>query len=176
MITVKITGITETLQRLQAINALPHSQIMQIVEEASAPLVNKIKDNYIAAGHYKTGSLVNSIEAFRRRRKGKTDPFYTVYVGPRYTSRTSLFSYGGNAAHLLEYGTVNRFRANKKQGGFVGKSGKYGATYSTGRIVRPSIGVIRKSYDEMKPMIIPAMQSKIEFLILERARKRLKAA
>ena len=55
---------------------------------------------------------------------------------------------------MLEYGTVERFRANSKSGG-VGKTlkgkktglrGVYGAKISTGRV--RSYGVIRRAYDE----------------------------
>lgn len=56
---------------------------------------------------------------------------------------------GGNLAHILEYGTVERFRANKKAGGVRTSGGRiYGATSSTG-MVKP-MGIIRRTYDLME--------------------------
>ncbi len=184
MITIKIDGLTETINKLKAENFMPDREIEKIVERAAQPLVERIKSNYLARGHKKTGALINSIEAFKRKRKGKNDPYYTYYVGPRYTGGKSLFSYGGNAAHLLEYGTAERYRANVKAGG-VGKTlkgkstglkGVYGAKLDTGFIPKPTVGVIRQSYDEYKQAGIEFMKAQITSLIFRTAKAKGLAA
>jgi hypothetical protein len=179
MITIKIDGLTETINKLKAENFMPDREIEKIVERAAQPLVERIKSNYLARGHKKTGALINSIEAFKRKRKGKNDPYYTYYVGPRYTGGKSLFSYGGNAAHLLEYGTAERYRANVKAGGVGKKQGLksvYGAKLSTGKVDKPTIGVIRQSYDEYKQAGIEFMKAQITSLIVRTAKAKGLAA
>lgn len=177
MITFKIEGINELIAKFKGESFIPANEIDKIVREAAEPLVNRVKNNYLAAGHKKTGALINSIEAFQRKRKGKTDPFFTYYVGPRYTSGRGLFSMGGNAAHLLEYGTAERYRANVSKGG-VGKKqglkGVYGAKSSTGKIV--GTGVLRKSYDEYKGIGTSILKAKITNLILSKAKQKGLAA
>ena len=179
MITIKIEGLNEVINKFKDDVFISPNEYDSIVKKAAEPLVNKIKSNYIARGHKKTGALVNSIEAFQRKRKGKRDPFFTYYVGPRYTSSKGLFSYGGNAAHLLEYGTAERYRANVKAGGVGKKQGLksvYGAKLSTGKINKPTIGVIRQSYDEYKGIGIAFIRSQITNLILAKARQKGLAA
>jgi hypothetical protein len=113
--------------------------------------------------------------AFRRNR-AKGEPYFTYFVGPRYTGASSLYSYGGNAAHLLEYGTVERYRANTKLGG-VGKrvkgkstgiKGVYGAKISTG-FVKPH-GIIRAAVDSTKDRCTQIMTSGINELIKKQAK------
>lgn len=184
MITIKIEGLNEVINKFKDDVFILPNEYDSIIKKAAEPLVNKIKSNYIARGHKKTGALVNSIEAFQRKRKGKRDPFFTYYVGPRYTSSKSLFSYGGNAAHLLEYGTAERHRANVKAGGvgktFRGKStglkGVYGEKLDTGKIDKPTIGVIRQSYDEYKGIGIAFIKAQITSLILNKAKQKGLAA
>ena len=178
MISVKIEGLDKIIADFQHIeNWVDVVKINDIVEQAAEPLVQRIKDGYIAAGHRKTGALVNSIESFARRRKGNRDPFFTYYVGPRYTSRKGLVSYGGNAAHLLEYGTAERFRADTKKGGAGKKQGLskvYGATHSTGKVV--GTGVIRKAYDQYSPIGISFLKAKILALLIAESKKLSKVA
>ena len=185
MISIKIEGLDATINELKAFAFINDKELDNIVKRAAEPLVQKIKSNYIARGHKKTGALVNSIEAFQRKRKGKSDPFYTYYVGPRYTSgRYGLISYGGNAAHLLEYGTAERYRANVKAGG-VGKTYKrkktglsavYGATYKTGFIPKPTIGVLRQSKDEYMDVGIAFLKTNVTSFLMEKARQKKFAA
>jgi hypothetical protein len=147
MIDVKIEGLNETIKDLKDFT-LNQADIYKVVSKASQGMVNTIKQNYIAAGHDKTGALVDSIEMFKRKEDGK---FFSYYVGPRYTSSKGGLSGGGNAAHLLEYGTKMRYSANKNSGGAKIGGKVYGAKISRGQILPPTIGVIRKSYDEFKP-------------------------
>ena len=173
MISMKIQGMDKTIQMLSRTEWLEPTEIDKVIRSAAQPMVEAIKAGYGA--NTKTGALRDSVMAFRRNRK-KGEPYFTYFVGPRYTGSASLYSYGGNAAHLLEYGTVERFRANTKLGG-VGKrvkgkstgiKGVYGAKISTGR-VKP-YGVIRAAVDSTKPTSIQIMTSGINGLIRKQAR------
>ena len=163
----------KTIQMLSRTEWLEPTEIDKVIRSAAQPMVDAIKAGYGA--NTKTGALRDSVMAFRRNR-AKGEPYFTYFVGPRYTGSASLYSYGGNAAHLLEYGTVERFRANTKLGG-VGKrvkgkstgiKGVYGAKISTGR-VKP-YGVIRAAVDSTKPTSIQIMTSGINELIRKQAR------
>lgn len=163
----------KTIQMLSRTEWLEPSEIDKVIRSAAQPMVEAIKAGYGA--NTKTGALRDSVMAFRRNR-AKGEPYFTYFVGPRYTGSASLYSYGGNAAHLLEYGTVERYRANTKLGG-VGKrvkgkstgiKGVYGAKISTGR-VKP-YGVIRAAVDSTKENSIQIMTSGINELIRKQAR------
>lgn len=173
MISMKIQGMDKTIQMLSRTEWLEPSEIDNVIRSAAQPMVEAIKAGYGA--NTKTGALRDSVMAFRRNR-AKGEPYFTYFVGPRYTGSASLYSYGGNAAHLLEYGTVERFRANTKLGG-VGKrvkgkstgiKGVYGAKISTGR-VKP-YGVIRAAVDSTKTTSIQIMTSGINGLIRKQAK------
>jgi hypothetical protein len=170
---MKIQGMDKTIQMLSRTEWLEPTEIDKVIRSAAQPMVEAIKAGYGA--NTKTGALRDSVMAFRRNR-AKGEPYFTYFVGPRYTGSSSLYSYGGNAAHLLEYGTVERFRANTKLGG-VGKrvkgkstgiKGVYGAKISTGR-VKP-YGVIRAAVDSTKENSIQIMTSGINELIRKQAR------
>jgi hypothetical protein len=170
---MKIQGMDKTIQMLSRTEWLEPTEIDKVIRSAAQPMVEAIKAGYGA--NTKTGALRDSVMAFRRNR-AKGEPYFTYFVGPRYTGSASLYSYGGNAAHLLEYGTVERFRANTKLGG-VGKrvkgkstgiKGVYGAKISTGR-VKP-YGVIRAAVDSTKENSIQIMTSGINELIRKQAR------
>jgi len=173
MISMKIQGMDKTIQMLSRTEWLEPTEIDKVIRSAAQPMVEAIKAGYGA--NTKTGALRDSVMAFRRNR-AKGEPYFTYFVGPRYTGSASLYSYGGNAAHLLEYGTVERFRANTKLGG-VGKrvkgkstgiKGVYGAKISTGR-VKP-YGVIRAAVDSTKTTSIQIMTSGINGLIRKQAK------
>lgn len=175
MISMKIQGMDKTIQMLSRTEWLNPTDIDKVVRNAAQPMVNAIKAGY-DANHTKTGALRDSVMAFKRNRK-KGEPYFTYFVGPRYTGgRYSLFSYGGNAAHLLEFGTVERFRANTALGGvgkkLKGKStgikGVYGAKIKTGK-VNP-YGVIRKAVDSTKEQCVQIMSSGINELIRKQAK------
>jgi hypothetical protein len=170
---MKIQGMDKTIQMLSRTEWLEPTEIDKVIRSAAQPMVEAIKAGYGA--NTKTGALRDSVMAFRRNR-AKGEPYFTYFVGPRYTGSASLYSYGGNAAHLLEYGTVERYRANTKLGG-VGKrvkgkstgiKGVYGAKISTGR-VKP-YGVIRAAVDSTKPTSIQIMTSGINELIRKQAK------
>lgn len=175
MISIKIQGMEKTIQMLSQTEWLNPSEVDKIVKSAAQPMVEAIKAGY--GKHTKTGALRDSVMAFRRNRK-KGEPYFTYFVGPRYTGSSSLYSYGGNAAHLLEYGTVERYRANTKLGGvgkrFKGKAtgfkGVYGAKIKTGRV--EAYGVIRRAVDATKPNIVSILSSGMNELIRREAKEK----
>jgi hypothetical protein len=170
---MKIQGMDKTIQMLSRTEWLEPTEIDKVIRSAAQPMVEAIKAGYGA--NTKTGALRDSVMAFRRNR-AKGEPYFTYFVGPRYTGSASLYSYGGNAAHLLEYGTVERFRANTKLGGIgkrvkgksTGIKGVYGAKISTG-FVKP-YGVIRAAVDSTKENSIQIMTSGINELIRKQAK------
>lgn len=147
MINFKVTGIdalVDTLGRMG--NNLDSKDIDKAVKLASEPIVQALKSAY-EPHRVKTGKksldthIGDSVQAFQRKRKGR-GLYFAYYIGPRWAA-------GGNLAYILEYGTVERFRANSKKGGFTTSGGRtYGATYATGS-VRP-LGIVRKTYDMMQ--------------------------
>ena len=183
MITFKIEGLTEMINKLNQETWIEPDKIDAIVHEAAMPVVKRLQQEYSitwgksksALKYDKSFDLANSVEAFRRNRK-KGEPYFTYYVGPRYSGgKNALVSYGGNAAHLLEYGTAPRFRANTGKGGVSVNGRVYGEKHSTG-YVKP-YGIIRKAYDEYKGAGIEFMKAKINSLIKEQAKlKGLQAA
>lgn len=184
MITFKIEGLTEMINKLNQETWIEPDKIDAIVHEAAMPVVKRLQQEYsitwgkskAALRYNKSFDLANSVEAFRRNRK-KGEPYFTYYVGPRYTGGKSLVSYGGNAAHLLEYGTGARFRANSSKGGVgkkvkgkkTGLSGVYGAKVSTGYV--KAYGIIRRVGDEFGPKTTEFLKSKIMSLITQRVKQ-----
>ena len=167
MINLKVTGLTRVFNDLnKAGKQATNMMFDEAVKQAAIPIVNQLKQNY--AAHSVTGALVESIMAFQRKKNGK-GPYYAYYIGPRYTGggtkgSKAVVRYGGNAAHLLEYGTEERYRANKAGGGVAirGKVGRkyitrmYGAKISTGKVA--PLGIIRRTKDEMESKTIKNLE------------------
>lgn len=172
MISFKMDGISELISRLNAENLIPYAELDRVVEGASEPIVNRIKENYIKEGHKVTGNLINSIQAFRRKRKGKSDPYFTYYVGPKYAGKNNLFS-GGNHAHFLEYGVLYSSYPIKGQGKTL--SGRKYGQFSTkqGYRVKPT-RVIGKSKDQMEQVTLKRLEKGVVEAIVKQAERRLK--
>jgi hypothetical protein len=129
------------------------------------PLVNRIKENYAKEGHKITGRLINSIEAFKRNRKGADDPYFTYYIGPRYGAG------GGNHAHFLEYGVPYSSYPIKGQGKTI-RGRKYG-NYATksGYRIKPT-GTIRRSKDEKENEVLRDMEKGLVKAIIQQAQRK----
>ena len=134
MLTYKITGVEEMVDRLRKMQLdLPTELIDKAVKKASLPVKNRLVEAYkhsfaqteSGKKYLKSFKLANSIDTFQRKRRGKDDPYFTYYVGPRWSTKETAFLGigGGNAAYWMEYGTQERFRANVKAGG-IGKTTK----------------------------------------------------
>lgn len=145
------------------------------VKKAALPIVEKLQSDYrVKHGQSKSAiekkltlELANSIQAFPRKRKSPTDTFFTYYIGPKYAGKGETG--GGNAAHLLEYGTVQRFRANVSKGGVKMRSGVYGAKHSTGK--SPAFGIIRKVVATSKDSVLNNMGNYVVAYIAARAKQ-----
>ena len=165
MISFKLDGVQKVIEQLKEANMIPIKEIDLAVKNASQPLVNRIKDNYKSFGHNETGALIASIQAFQRKRKGKSDPYFTYYVGPKYGVG------GGNHAHFLEYGVM--YSAYPVTG--LGKTingRKYGKFQTKqGYRIAPT-GVIRKSKDEKEQAIIKDLENNVVKAILAQAQKK----
>jgi hypothetical protein len=127
-------------------NNLDSKDIDYAVKLAAEPIVQSLKSAYephrVNTGKKSMDTHIgDSVQAFQRKRKGK-GLYFAYYIGPKWGE-------GGNLAYILEYGTVERYRANVKKGGFTTTGGRtYGATYATGA-VKP-LGIVRKTYDMMR--------------------------
>lgn len=155
---VDIKGLQASLEKLKN---LPEDKVMPVVKNASQVVVDGLKANYTAGGHYnekrKSGThLIDTINTFPKQRKGQDDPFYTHYAGPKFTrfkKGQKGVGAGGQQAVFLEWGTTDRFRANRDAGGVsFGKGRQYGAKSYTGRV--PAFGIIRKTSDENEQTVV----------------------
>ena len=171
MITYKIDGLTSLINDLREQNFIPTEEIDLVVKSAAKVLVDRIQDNYTAAGHIKTGNLVNSIEAFKRTRSKVEDPYFTYYVGPRYKGRLNLWNDYGNHAHFLEFGVM--YSAYPVTG--LGKTingRKYGKFQTKqGYRIAPT-GIIRKSADQVESKLGTTMKQQIVKAIIKQANKK----
>lgn len=164
MLTFKLTGMAEMFKALTEENLINPNSIDKVVKDSTTLLVYRIKENYIKEGHKVTGNLVNSIQAFKRKRKGPNDPFYTYYVGPKYGKG------GGNHSHFLEYGVYHSSYAIKGEGMSV-RGRKYGKfSQKQGYRIKPT-GVIRKSKDEKEQEVLKQMERDIVKTITYYAKK-----
>jgi len=145
MIKFKIDGVDKLVGDLIKLGVIPEPVIDAALKETATPLVNQLKSAY--SKHDKTGALSNSISIYKRKRNGKSDPWFTYYIGPQYSARVKgEKSIGAGAAHMLEYGTVERFSANKKAGGVtLGKGRTYGAKIARGKLM--PVGIVRRFVD-----------------------------
>lgn len=155
MIRVTISGLKDVSASLEAVGkSYTDKQFDSAVKSATVPIVNELRRAY--SEHDRTGTLSNSIQSYQRKKTGRGS-FFAYYVGARYTGGVSkkmkgtspLIKHGGNIAHILEYGTIERFKPNVKLGG-IKTSGKriYGATSSTGSV--RAYGIVRRTYDTMR--------------------------
>jgi hypothetical protein len=166
MIKYRIEGIEEAVKKLGIENLIDRQKMDAVVEDATRPLVAKIKENYLSKGHKITGNLINSIQAFRRRKK---DNWFTYYVGPKYAGRNNL-EMGGNHAHFLEYGVPFSSYAVKGQGKSI-RGRKYGKfVQKTGFRINPT-GVLRLSKDQMEASIIKQLGEGFTKVIIDKANK-----
>lgn len=150
MIRFKIEGLGDVVKSLHGLgNDVTSKEFDKVVKDASVPIIEKLKSEYEPL-RSETGKasrdthIGDSVRAFQRKKTGK-GTFYAYYIGPDWKT-------GGQLAYILEYGTIERKRPNKKEGGFRGSSGQfYGATYKTGS-VKP-MGIVRRTYDTMEGQV-----------------------
>lgn len=160
-LSVQIKGIEEYANKLVSmVEQMPRDQFISIVKTEAEELQSKLKNAY--SPYVNTGELQRSISIFQRKKK---DQYFTYYVGPQYSGNKSQKdannkSAAGNAAHFLEYGTVDRYVSNTKKGGVsMGKGRQYGAKSYRGRVA--PIGLIRRTVQENYNSIASALVNNI---------------
>ena len=177
----KIEGIDKIVEKLgqfiepEKIDAIVKESAMPYVTELAAAYRKTYGETKSTLRRQHTMKLANSVDAFRRQRSGSMDPFFTYYVGPRWTGGGKASVGGGNAAYWMEYGTVMRHRANAKKGG-VGKTLKdkktgftdvYGEKISTGKVA--GFAIIRRLIASNRSNTSNTLGNKISSYIGQRA-------
>lgn len=176
MITVVKPDSVESHVKIQIENVFnsADSRLLKIIND----LATEIESELDAAAPEKTGTLRFSIKKFRSR-KNK----YFMWVGPEYTNKHSLNKGdGGNHAHLVEFGTKERYMkkglfaggyTRESQGAekFKGKAiwkpfaGKYTGKMKTNK------AFIRPTYDKMGSYILQKLAEAAKLAIKIEAEK-----
>jgi hypothetical protein len=147
-LSMQIKGIEEYANKLASmVQKMPRSDFDSVVKTEAELLQSRLKNAY--QPYTNTGELQRSISIYQRKKK---DKYFTYYIGPQYSGNKKQVDSGGksaagNAAHFLEYGTVDRYVANVNRGGVsMGKGRQYGAKIFRGRVA--PIGLIRRTVTE----------------------------
>lgn len=153
------------LESLAGTGAITTKDINKVLMDAAQPLIADMKSR----APKDTGRLANSITVWSAKRRP-----YRVYVGPSY----KLWA-GGRIAHIIEYGTVERFmKKGLRAGGitqstmepFKGKpewvpyKGK-----STG--VVPARPFIRPAVEATQTQVIERLRNNMLVVIANKAKK-----
>lgn len=142
---------------------LAHNEANRVeVEMAAKVAVNK-------------GTLKASIGVVKSKKNN-----YFFWVGPQYSNKSSAFE-GGNHAHLVEYGTKERYmKKGLLAGGFTRVSGgtqkfkgkpeyaPYAGKYLGTMVSKP---FLRPTYDSLGASIIENLKKGTEKIVKEQANK-----
>jgi hypothetical protein len=136
---------------------------------------NKVEVEMAAKVAVDKGTLKASIGVV----KSKKNNFF-FWVGPQYSNKSSAFQ-GGNHAHLVEYGTKERYmKKGLLAGGFTRSSGgsekfkgkpeyvPYAGKYLGTMVSKP---FIRPTYDLMGASIIESLKKGTEKIVAEQGTK-----
>jgi hypothetical protein len=136
---------------------------------------NKVELEMAAKVAVDKGTLKASIGVV----KSKKNNFF-FWVGPQYSNKSSAFQ-GGNHAHLVEYGTKERYmKKGLLAGGFTRSSGgaekfkgkpeyvPYAGKYLGTMVSKP---FIRPTYDSMGASIIESLKKGTEKIVAEQGNK-----
>jgi hypothetical protein len=136
---------------------------------------NKVELEMAAKVAVDKGTLKASIGVV----KSKKNNFF-FWVGPQYSNKSSAFQ-GGNHAHLVEYGTKERYmKKGLLAGGFTRSSGgsekfkgkpeyvPYAGKYLGTMVSKP---FIRPTYDSMGTSIIESLKKGTEKIVAEQGNK-----
>ena len=136
---------------------------------------NKVEVEMAAKVAVDKGTLKASIGVV----KSKKNNFF-FWVGPQYSNKSSAFQ-GGNHAHLVEYGTKERYmKKGLLAGGFTRVSGgtqkfkgkpeyvPYAGKYLGTMVSKP---FIRPTYDSMGATIIENLKKGTEKIVAEQGNK-----
>jgi hypothetical protein len=136
---------------------------------------NKVEVEMVAKVAVDKGTLKASIGVV----KSKKNNFF-FWVGPQYSNKSSAIQ-GGNHAHLVEYGTKERYmKRGLLAGGFTRSSGgsqkfkgkpeyaPYAGKYLGTMVSKP---FIRPTYDSMGASIIESLKKGTEKIVAEQGNK-----
>ena len=136
---------------------------------------NKVKVEMAAKVAVDKGTLKASIGVV----KSKKNNFF-FWVGPQYSNKSSAFE-GGNHAHLVEYGTKERYmKKGLLAGGFTRVSGgtqkfkgkpeyaPYAGKYLGTMVSKP---FLRPTYDSLGASIMENLKKGTEKIVKEQANK-----
>ena len=116
-----------------------------------------------AAPEGNTRNLINSISMF----PSKKNPNF-LWVGPRYEGKNGLYK-GGNQAHLVEYGTVDRYVGVKSK--YVAKELSKNKVKQGFRGKMPAKPFIRPTYDKMRGSLLQKLSNGYAKVIMDIANK-----
>jgi len=136
---------------------------------------NKVEVEMAAKVAVDKGTLKASIGVVKSKKNN-----YFFWVGPQYSNKSSAFE-GGNHAHLVEYGTKERYmKRGLLAGGFTRVSGgtqkfkgkpeyaPYAGKYLGTMVSKP---FIRPTYDSMGASIIESLKKGTEKIVAEQGNK-----
>jgi len=136
---------------------------------------NKIEVEMSSKVAVDKGALKASIGVVKSKKSN-----YFFWVGPQYSNKSSAFQ-GGNHAHLVEYGTKERYmKKGLLAGGFTRSSGgaekfkgkpehvPYAGKYLGTMVSKP---FIRPTYDSMGATIIENLKKGTEKIVAEQGNK-----
>ena len=159
-------------------------QIEIVIDNSSKEferIVSKLADEILGEMYLnaptKTGVLDASLAVMPSKKN-----IYFKWVGPRYANRRSYNKgEGGNHAHLVEYGTKERYmKKGLLEGGFTRESGgsqKFKGKYEHKPFAGKYTGImtakpfIRPTYDKMGSYILATLKKLTEQVVKEQANK-----
>ena len=155
-----IDGIDDIVN---GIKLLSNEQNFQDIAKVNQSVANDLIIALRSAVPVDKGNLRNSIESFKSKKNANF-----LWVGPKYSSKKSMFE-GGNHAHLIEYGTVDRY---------VGSRSKYVAANLAKAGVKQGFKgrmtahpFIRPTYDKMKNSLLEKLKKGYEKVIIDAGKK-----
>jgi hypothetical protein len=136
---------------------------------------NKIEVEMSSKVTVDKGTLKNSIGVIRSKKNN-----FFFWVGPQYSNKSSSFE-GGNHAHLVEYGTKERYmKKGLLAGGFTRVSGgtqKFKGKPEYAPYAGKYLGImtskpfLRPTYDSMGATIIENLKKGTEKIVKEQGNK-----
>ncbi len=129
-------GMSPYMDALKSANTLIQpTQAQDALSKAAQPVPNQIKANLLKVVD-KSENLANSFKIYRGK---KNTAVYKIYIGPDYSKGG-----GGQLAHLIEYGTVQRERRSISEDGRV-------KIVSTGMM--PARPFMRPAWEQLKDKV-----------------------
>jgi len=172
---MKVTLPNDTEKRvLELLDKTFENSEKQLVDLAHNE-ANRVEVEMAAKVAVDKGTLKASIGVVKSKKNN-----YFFWVGPQYSNKSSAFE-GGNHAHLVEYGTKERYmKKGLLAGGFTRVSGgtqkfkgkpeyaPYAGKYLGTMVSKP---FLRPTYDSLGASIIENLKKGTEKIVKEQANK-----